>query len=417
LDSDSARVESGLVAASENWGVTVETDPIGEFVSIPFHVTAKPVGPRCNLACDYCFYLDNESMFPGGFRRMDDHVLEVFIRQVFEAHPNSEVVLTWQGGEPTLAGRDFFRRSVELVERYRRPGQPVVQSIQTNGILVDQAWARFFSEHRFLVGLSIDGPREVHDAYRVDRSGQGSFDRVMAGWEILQRYGVDVNVLCAVHAANEDHPLEVYRFLRDEIGARFLQFIPIVEWCDGGVSARTVSPDAFGRFLIGVFDEWVGVDVGEVFVQHFEAALAAWVGVPPPVCTFAKTCGLAPVLEHNGDVYACDHYVDSGHLLGNIDRDTLADLVASPAQRAFGRAKRETLHQACLQCEFRFACHGGCPKNRASVVQQGEVGLNYLCPGYRAFFGHVTPYLRIMASLLKHGREAREIMALVQSPV
>ncbi len=403
-----------------------------------FHLLAKPTGPICNLDCEYCFFLSKEMLYPGDRFRMADDLLETYVLQLLEAHRTPVVTVAWQGGEPTMMGLDFFKRSVELVDKHRRPDQQIDYTIQTNGVLIDERWAAFFKENRFLVGLSVDGPRHLHDTYRVDKRGKGSFDRVMAGYEHLKAAGVDVNVLCTVHAANQDHALEVYRFFRDGMGVRFIQFIPIVErttetllplanlgWstsrkekrplyvqAGNRVTDRTVAPEAYGRFLIEVFDEWVRRDVGEVFVQMFDVALANWHGEPPGLCIFSETCGLALALEHNGDLYSCDHYVEPDYLLGNITETPMIELVASEKQRAFGQAKRDTLPQYCLDCEVRFACHGGCPRNRFTVTPDGEEGLNYLCPSYKAFFNHVDPAMRLMSRLLRQGRAPSEITRL-----
>ncbi len=402
-----------------------------------FHVLAKPTGPICNLDCEYCFFLSKEALYPGDGFRMTPEVQEQYVRQLLTSQREGEVALSWQGGEPTLMGLDFFRRGVERAERYRRPGQRVLHTIQTNGTRLDDEWARFFREHGFLVGLSVDGPKEVHDRYRVDRGGKGTFDRVMRGWELLERHGVDVNILCTVHAANADRGLEVYRFFRDTLGAGFIQFIPIVErvteallplanlgwktsrgekrplYVQEGdrVTDRSVEPEAFGRFLIAVFDEWVRRDVGSVYVQHFDAALANWVGVPPGVCVFSETCGLSLAMEHNGDLYSCDHFVEPKHRLGNIRDRAMAELVASSKQQAFGITKAAGLPGECRRCDVRFACSGGCPKNRFRRTPDGEEGLNYLCAGYKAFFRHIDEPMRIMAGLLAEGRPPAEIVA------
>jgi uncharacterized protein len=371
---------------------------------------------------------------------MDGEVLEAYVRQLMESHRAREVTVAWQGGEPTLMGLDFFRRSVELVERYRRPGVRVSHTIQTNGTLVDQEWAAFFKEHGFLVGISIDGPEELHDAYRVDRGGGPTFRRVMRGLGFLREHGVEYNTLTTVHRANAFRPVEVYRFLRDICGSRFVQFIPIVERVSGEgkapgrddivrpapwsswrdrplyrqegrrVTDRSVTPEAYGEFLVEVFDEWIRSDVGTVFVQMFDAALANWVGEPAGVCVHSPTCGLAPAMEHNGDVYACDHFVEPDYKLGNILDTDLACLVASPRQRAFGRDKLEALPGSCLECDVRFTCHGGCPKDRFLRTADGEPGLNYLCAGYKRFFHHVDEPMRAMADLLRRRRPPAEVM-------
>lgn len=388
-----------------------------------FHLLAKPTGAICNLNCQYCFFLAKEQLYPGSSFRMADDLLETYIQQLLAAHRTPEVTVAWQGGEPTLMGLDFFKRSIELVEKYKQPGQQVTHTLQTNGTRLDDDWGRFFKQHNFLVGLSIDGPQPLHDTYRVDKRDRGTFHQVMQGWQILKRHQVDINILCTVNAANGDHPLEVYRFFRDELGAEFIQFIPIIERVneDGStliqsgnqVTGRSVQPEQFGQFLIGVFDEWVRRDVGKVFIQHFDAALANWVGVPPSVCIFSKTCGTALALEHNGDLYSCDHFVEPDYKLGNIQDTPMIDLIASEKQRQFGQAKADTLPAYCKQCEVRFACNGGCPKNRFLETPDGEPGLNYLCAGYKAFFTHIDRPMGLMAQLLKQGRYADEVMALL----
>lgn len=407
-----------------------------------FHLLAKPTGAICNLDCEYCFFLSKEMLYPDDRFHMNDETLEEYISQLLDAHRAPEVTVAWQGGEPTMMGLDFFRRSIELVEKHRRPDQRVLHTIQTNGTLLNERWASFFKEHGFLVGISIDGPRDVHDTYRVDPRGEGSFDRVLRGYGHLRDADVDVNILCTVHRVNEDRGLDVYRFFRDELGARYIQFIPIVErttevflplanlgwstrrteqrplYTQSGshVTERSVRPDAYGRFLVDVFDEWVHRDVGEVFVQMFDVALANWHGEPPGLCVFSETCGEALAMEHNGDLYSCDHYVEPDYLLGNISETPMAELVASDRQRSFGRDKRDSLPQYCRDCEVRFACHGGCPRNRFRSTPDGEDGLNYLCPGYKAFFGHIDPAMRMMSRLLSQGRAPSEIVRLGVPP-
>jgi uncharacterized protein len=401
-----------------------------------FHLLAKPTGAVCNLDCSYCFFLSKEMLYPGSRFRMADELLETYLRQLIEAHARvPEVQIAWQGGEPTLMGLDFFRRSVELAQRYLRPGQRAAYTIQTNGTLIDEDWAVFFAEHGFLVGLSIDGPRELHDAYRVNKGGQGSFEQVMRGLAFLQAAGVEWNALTTIHARNAEHGGEVYRFLRDECGARFVQFIPIIErvaeaaedgsvpwssWRDRPlytqegthVTNRSVTGMQYGRFLIDVFEEWVRRDVGEVYVQMFDVALANWVGEPPGLCIHSETCGLALALEHTGDLYSCDHFVEPAHKLGNIKMTHMLELVSSPQQRQFGLDKRETLPRYCLDCDVRFACHGGCPKDRFIETPDGEPGLNYLCAGYQDFFHHVDAPMRFMAERLQHGGAPSDIVGV-----
>jgi uncharacterized protein len=405
--------------------------------SVPraFHLLAKPTGAVCNLDCAYCFFLSKEMLYPGSRFRMADELLETYLRQLIESHARvPEVTVAWQGGEPTLMGLDFFRRSVEVAERHLRPGQRAAYTIQTNGTLIDEEWAAFFARHDFLVGISIDGPRELHDAYRVNKGGKGSFDDVMRGLAHLREHGVEWNALTTIHAANAAHGRAVYRFLRDECGARFVQFIPIIErvaeasedgavpwssWRDrplyvqegDRVSGRSVTAEQYGRFLIDVFEEWVRRDVGEVFVQMFDVALANWAGEPPGLCVHSETCGLALALEHTGDLYCCDHFVEPAYKLGNIRRTHMLELVAGERQRQFGLDKRETLPRYCLECDVRFACHGGCPKDRFIETPEGEPGLNYLCAGYKAFFHHVDEPMRFMAERLGRGGAPSEIVA------
>ena len=397
-----------------------------------FHLLAKPTGAVCNLDCAYCFFLSKELLYPGSRFRMADELLETYIRQLIEAHRTPEVTIAWQGGEPTLMGLDFFRRSVELAQRFA-DGRQVEHTIQTNATLIDDEWADFFRTYGFLVGISIDGSREVHDAFRVDKGGKGSFDRVMRGLAALRRHGVEYNTLTTLHSANAGRGVEVYRFLRDECCSRFHQYIPIIEriageapdeswssWRDrplymqtgAHVSSRSITAGEYGRFLIDVFEEWVRHDVGEVYVQMFDVALANWVGEPAGLCIHCETCGTALALEHTGDVYSCDHFVEPAHRLGNIRDTRLRDLVASERQRRFGDAKLETLPQYCRECDVRFACHGGCPKDRFIATPVGEPGLNYLCDGYKAFFHHVDRPMRIMGQLLARDRAPAEIMGL-----
>ena len=403
-----------------------------------YHLLAKPTGAVCNLDCKYCFFLSKEMLYPGSRFRMADEMLETYIQQLLESHRTTEVTVAWQGGEPTLMGLDFFKRTVELVDQYKKPNQQINYSIQTNGTLLDDDWAAFFKQQNYLVGLSVDGPRHLHDAYRVNKGGKGSFDQVIRGWEVLKKHQVEVNILCTVHAANQDHPLEVYRFFRDELGAQFIQFIAIVEratkeslpianegWSErpggerplyiqGGhlVTERSVGPEQYGHFLIEIFEEWVRRDVGEVFVQMFDVTLGSWVG-QHNLCIFAPTCGTALALEHNGDLYSCDHFVEPDYLLGNINDTHMIELIASDQQLKFGQDKMTTLPRYCVDCEVRFACHGGCPKNRFIKTPDDEPGLNYLCAGYKTFFTHVDRPMKIMAALLHQNRAPVEIMDML----
>lgn len=385
-----------------------------------FHIMLKPRGAICNLGCQYCYFLSKERLYPKSDFCMPDDLLEDFTRQYIQAQQVPEVTFAWQGGEPTLMGLDFFEQAVGFQRRYARPGQKIHNAIQTNGTTLTEEWCRFFKQHDFLVGLSLDGPRALHDAYRQDKGGQPTFERVIAGLALLKQHQVSTNALTTVHAANGDHPLAVYRFLRDEARLDYIQFIPIVErdnetgYQQGSrLTQRSVKAKQYGRFLTAVFDEWVRRDVGQVYVQIFDVALGAWLGQPGALCIFAPTCGTALAMEHNGDLYACDHFVEPNYLLGNIREQALLELVAGPKQVQFGQDKLAKLPKYCLDCEVRFACHGGCPKNRTLRSPQGEPGLNYLCQGYKDFFQHIDEPMRIMAFLLRQQRPPAEIMNIL----
>jgi uncharacterized protein len=385
-----------------------------------FHIMAKPTGAACNLQCAYCFFLKKEHLYPGSNFRMSDEIHEAYIKQLFEAHQVPQVTVAWQGGEPTLMGLDFFRRSIQLQEKYQKPGASIENTFQTNGVLLNDEWCRFFHENRFLVGLSLDGPRELHDFYRKDMGGHGTFDRVVRAARLLQKHKVEFNVLCAVNSKNAGYPLDVYRFFRDELDAHYIQFIPVVErhnesgFQEGNkVTDRSVRAEQWGRFLIAIFDEWVKRDVGRTFVLNFDGALAGWLGRAGTVCIFGPTCGLGPALEHNGDLYACDHFVEPNYYLGNILQTPMIDLVVSERQRKFGKDKQETLPRYCRECELLFVCNGECPKNRFTETPDGEEGLNYLCEGYKAFFTHADRPMKIMAELIRRGRPAEEVMEVM----
>ncbi|HEY2552449.1 MAG TPA: anaerobic sulfatase maturase [Streptosporangiaceae bacterium] len=402
-----------------------------------FHVMAKPTGAVCNLDCEYCFFLSKEMLYPGSRFRMAADLHETYIRQLLEGHRRgSEVVIAWQGGEPTMMGLDFFRRSIDLQREYARPGQRILNTIQTNGTLLTDEWGEFLKAHDFLVGISIDGPRDLHDAYRVDKGGKPTYDRVMRGLDVLKRHGVDWNVLTTMHAANGDHGRAVYTFLRDELGATFMQFIPIIErateqtlpiaeagWGHGVagrplytqrgglVTRRSIGPVQYGRFLIDVFEEWVRRDIGTVYVQMFDTTLANVHGAPGGMCVHAETCGTQLALEHTGDLYSCDHYVEPGYLLGNVRDKHMLDLIVLPQQRKFGQDKRDTLTGYCRRCDVLDTCNGGCPKDRFTSAPDGEGGLHYLCPGYQAFFRHVREPMQTMSALLLSGRAPADLMA------
>jgi len=353
---------------------------------------------------------------------MGDELLEDFTQQYIAANDRApEVVFAWQGGEPTLMGLDFFERAVQYQKKYARKGQKVSNALQTNGVTLTDDWGQFFKLNDFLIGLSIDGPEHIHDVYRRDKAGNPTFEKVLAGLEILKKHKVSTNALTTVHAANAPYPLEVYRFLRDQIGIEFIQFIPIVErdnqtgFQEGTkVTSRSVTGVAYGSFLTTIFDEWVRRDVGQVYIQIFDVSLGAWLGQPGSLCVFSPTCGTALVLEHNGDLYACDHFVEPKYLLGSVQQNSLIDLVSSPAQSKFGLDKREKLPKVCLDCEVLFACQGGCPKNRILSTPKGEGGLNYLCQGYKMFFKHIDEPMKIMAYLIRQNRPPTDIINILQ---
>ena len=354
---------------------------------------------------------------------MSDEVHDAYITQLFAAHKLPCVTVAWQGGEPTLMGLDFFRRSVRFQNRIAKPGVQVENTFQTNGVLLDDEWCKFFHNNHFLVGLSLDGPKELHDTYRKDKSGHGSFERVMKAVRLLQKHKVEFNILCTVNAKNASHPRKVYRFFRDEVRAQYVQFIPVVErdnatgYQEGSrVTDRSVRSEQYGEFLIKVFDEWVQRDVGQMFVLNFDGALAGWLNMAGTLCIFGPTCGLSLAMEDNGDLYSCDHFVEPSCFLGNILEKPMSEIVASDKQWKFGRDKRDTLPQVCLKCDYLFACNGECPKNRFIEAPNGEPGLNYLCAGYKAFFTHADPAMKRMAELLRKGRSAQEIMELSRLP-
>ena len=389
------------------------------------HVLAKPSGATCNLACSYCFFLDKELLYPNSNFRMSDDVLENYIQQLIETHRSNQVTVAWQGGEPTLMGVDFYRKAIAYQEKFRRPGMTFENTMQTNGTLLDDEWCQFFKENNYLIGLSLDGPRHLHDAHRVDKGGAPTFDKVMRGLRLLQKHGVEYNILVTVNRITGDYPKEIYRFLRDEVGTSWIQFIPVIERMnpDGlnlmqvgdQVSHRSVRPEQFGRFLIQVFDEWVQNDVGKIYVQTFEAALRSWLQMDTSgMCVFDKTCGYGLALEHNGDLYSCDHFVETDYLLGNIKEEHMLQMVGSDEQTKFGQDKYDSLPKYCLECPVLFACNGECPKNRFIETPEGEAGLNYLCAGYKAFFQRVDEPMKIMAALLRSNRPAADVMGILK---
>lgn len=380
--------------------------------SRPFNLLLKPHGPACNLACTYCFYLRKAEMFaPDDSLRMSDEVLDELTRQYIASQAGRDVVFAWQGGEPTLMGIPFYERALEMQRRYAPPGMHVFNALQTNGILLDDEWCRFLKRNGFLVGLSLDGPHDLHDANRIDHGGHGTFERVTRALRLLQAHGVEHNVLCLVNRVNAAHPREVYGFLKNA-GVRFIQLIPGTEILAGGSMADwSVTPDLWGGFLCGVFDEWVRTDVGRVFVQAFDEALAAWTGARPGICSQAPVCGDCLVVEHNGDVYSCDHFVDPAHYLGNVMTTLLSTMAVSEAQLRFGCDKRDCLPQQCRDCASLFACGGGCPRERYAANAEITGGLSALCTGWKRFYTHISPAMTRMAALLDAGRPPAAIMA------
>ncbi len=371
-----------------------------------FSTTVKPVGALCNLNCAYCYYLDKSGLFDNSRPKMSDSLLELYIRQYIEANEVDVVTFNWHGGEPLVAGIDFFHRAVGLQRKYA-DGKRIENTIQTNGTLITEEWCDFFYKNNFLVGVSIDGPRDIHDAFRRDNGGVSTFDRVVAAIEKMKRLGVEFNTLSTVNRLSEGRGGEVYRFLCS-LGSRYMQFLPVAEFAMPEVS---VSAKGFGEFMCGVFDEWVARDVGRRYVQLFDAALAAWTGYAPTVCVFSETCGNVPVVEHNGDVYSCDHFVRPEYKIGNITDGNLAEMFASHAQFRFSIAKRNTLPRECLRCRWNFVCRGECPKHRFAVSTDGEAGMNSLCEGYKLFFNHVEPRMVEMARLLERQLPPALVMA------
>ena len=387
---------------------------------LSFQLMAKPIGAICNLNCKYCFYTPKKELYPNIGVGMSDEVLEEYTRQYIGAMNIPEVNFAWQGGEPTLMGIEFFKKAIYYQQKYKKPGMQIHNTIQTNGVLLDDEWCEFFRENNFLVGISIDGPAELHDVYRKDKKGKPSINRVVRSIRLMQKHGVEFNILATVNRVNADYPLEVYKFFKEEVVASYIQFIPIVEVDDAGengkikISDESVLPEQYGNFLSTIFDDWVKNDVGKVFVQIFDATLASWVNYPPAVCIFAPTCGTALIIEHNGDVYSCDHFVDPEHLLGNIMDTTLEELILSKEQVQFGQNKTDELSPQCEQCDFKFACWGACPKHRFSKDDAGEKRLNYLCKGYKEFFSQVQWPMQIMAALFNQNRAPAEIMQILK---
>ena len=396
----------------------------------PLYLLAKPAGSRCNLACKYCYYLEKSLLFEKHSPQvMDDALLEKFIHDYIGAQTTQEVLFTWHGGEPLMRPLQFYKKAVVLQRKYAA-GRRIDNCLQTNGTLLTEEWCRFFKEQGWLVGVSVDGTQEMHDAYRKAKGGGPSHHKVMQGIRLLQKHGVEWNALAVVNDLNAEHPKEFYRFFK-EIGCRFIQFTPIVERLlphadgrqlaaveeegTGGMMPFSVSPEQWGDFLIGIYDEWVKEDVGEYFVQLFDATLANWMGVQPGICTLARTCGHAGAIEWNGDVFACDHFVFPQYRLGNLREKSLVEMMYSPQQREFGRAKQTALPRQCRECRWLFACNGECPKNRFARTADGEKGLNFLCSGYRRFFEHVAPYMDWMKRELMANRPPAGIVDLLRN--
>lgn len=388
---------------------------------------AKPTGSVCNLDCTYCFYLEKEKLYPNRNKqwKMNDSTLELFIKQHIEAQPTQNIQFAWQGGEPTLMGVEFYRNVVQLVEKYRN-GKAVSHQFQTNGILINDEWCEFFKQHNFLIGISIDGPKDLNDTYRKNQSNKGSHDKVIQGIEYLKKHDIEFNTLTVVSANNVNHPIEVYEYLK-EIGSQFIQFIPLVERISNQsdsypltlahpndrqklVTDWSVPSKQYGQFLNTIFDKWVQNDVGAIFVQSFDSLLSTWFGNPSDSCIFSKNCGHAFALEANGDLYQCDHYVYPEFRLGNIHHTTIEEMNSSKEAIEFGLSKSTTLSDDCKRCRYQFACHGGCPKHRFEMSSNNTQLQNYLCQGYFEFFQHTEKSMRTMVNLIKHGRPASEIM-------
>jgi len=390
-----------------------------------YNVIAKPIGPVCNMACSYCYYLSKKYLYHAGTHfRLSEQILEMFIKQYIESNDTPAVTFAWQGGEPTLLGLEYFNKIIELQKKYS-DGKQIINALQTNGLYIDEFWCNFFAKNQFLIGVSIDGPEKYHNRYRKTSGGRGTFKKVIKAVETLIQFGVDFNTLTTVNRANQHSGRKIYAFLK-EIGSRYIQFIPIVErqkrQADKKSSSQTmaereaaiapwaVEPEAYGQFLIDVFEAWVRADVGETFIQLFDVTLENWMGIQPGLCLFSEQCGTALAMEQNGDIFSCDHFVFDAYKLGNINNDRLIDLTQSDTQIEFGKNKKTSLPKQCFQCNVRFLCHGECPKNRFSKTSDGENGLNYLCSGYRNFFCHTAPHMKFMANEIFHGRLASNIM-------
>ena len=403
-------------------------DNIANPFAKPLYVMLKPAGAHCNLACKYCYYLEKNKLYPTAQRHlMSDEMLEQFTREYIEAQTMSQVLFTWHGGEPLLRSIDFYRKALSLQQKYAG-GRHIDNVIQTNGTLLTDEWCEFFAQNHWLVGISIDGPQPDHDHYRLTAAGKPSWKKVMQGIKLLKKHGVEWNAMAVVNAYNANHPLEFYRFFKEN-GCQFLQFTPIVERLtrheDGrtlasladkdeiSLSEASVASEQWGNFLCAIFDEWVRKDVGKIFVEIFDCTLANWMGVSPGICAYSKECGHAGVMEHNGDVYSCDHFVFPEYKLGNIRDHSLIDMLYGEQQQEFSRLKHSSLPRQCKECDMEFACHGECPKNRFMKDQYGDSGLNYLCPGYYHYYQHVAPYMDYMKQELMSQRPPSNIMKVV----
>lgn len=380
----------------------------------PLYVMLKPIGSVCNLKCQYCYYLEKKDLYPQtkDFMLKED-LLETFIEQYLNSQTMNEVLFTWHGGETLMRHISFYKKALVLQKKYGK-GRQIDNSIQTNGTLLTDEWCRFFKENNFLVGVSVDGPQHCHDVYRRTRDNRPSFVQVIKGISLLKKHGVDFNIMGVVNDYNVDYPLEFYNFFKN-IDCHYIQFSPIVEKVNGDLAPWNVPAEKWGDFLIAIFDEWIKEDVGKYFIQYFDSTLANWVGQPPGVCTLAKTCGHAGVMEFNGDVYSCDHFVSPEYKLGNIHNQTLTEMMYSEKQLQFGADKYNKLPNQCCECEFLFACHGECPKNRIIKTESGEPGLNYLCKGYYKFFNYVAPYMDYMKKELLNKRSPANVMKVLKS--
>ena len=404
-------------------------DNIANPFAKPLYVMLKPAGAHCNLACKYCYYLEKNKLYPTAQRHlMSDEMLEQFTREYIEAQTMNQVLFTWHGGEPLLRSIDFYRKALSLQQKYAG-SRRIDNVIQTNGTLLTDEWCEFFAQNHWLVGISIDGPQPDHDHYRLTAAGKPSWKKVMQGIKLLKKHGVEWNAMAVVNAYNANHPMEFYRFFKEN-GCQFLQFTPIVERQTRHEDGRTlasladkneiplseasVAPEQWGYFLCAIFDEWVRKDVGKIFVEIFDCTLANWMGISPGICAYSKECGHAGVMEHNGDVYSCDHFVFPEYKLGNIRDHSLIDMLYGEQQQEFNRLKHSSLPRQCKECDMEFACHGECPKNRFMKDKYGDSGLNYLCPGYYHYYQHVAPYMDYMKQELMSQRPPSNIMKVVQ---